>query len=261
MGVDDLEPICLGGLPILPLTRSQWADYILETGKAISAANRLPAYFIDVNGNVLARAAREPRFRDIVLAASGLNADGQPLVFMSRFLRRRLPERVVGTDLIHDIARRAQGTGARIYLLGSTEDVNRAAAETLRQLYPGLEICGRHNGYFTRQEEPMIVREIVSAKPDLVFVALGVPAEQEFVARNLEALRGVGALKTTGATFDYLTGQIARAPMWMQRAGLEWLFRLVTEPRRLIWRYAVTNPIALAVLLFRSRSHWRPPSQ
>ena len=127
------------------------------------------------------------------------------------------------------------------------------AAEKLRETYPGLQIVGRHHGYFSELDEDELCDEINLTQPDVIWVGLSVPREYEFAVRNKTRLRA-GWLVTCGGCYNFVTGAYKRAPHWMQALGLEWLFRLVREPRRLFWRYAVTNPIAIYLLLTRTKA-------
>jgi exopolysaccharide biosynthesis WecB/TagA/CpsF family protein len=137
--------------------------------------------------------------------------------------------------------------------LGATDEANAEAARRLREMYPGLQIVGRHHGYFSRAEEAGICDEINLTRPDVIWVGLSLPLEYEFCVRNKTRLRA-GWLVTCGGCYNFITGAHKRAPLWMQAAGLEWLFRVWLEPKRLFWRYAVTNPLAVFLLLTRTRS-------
>jgi exopolysaccharide biosynthesis WecB/TagA/CpsF family protein len=209
-----------------------------------------PIYSTSLNGQVISLCAQDRELKESILSADSVNADGQPLVLLSRYLcADPLPERVATTDLFPAVARLAARTGVTFYMLGAAEEANRKAVEAALAAYPGLRIVGRRNGYFTPTEEPAVVEEIARLKPDVLWVSLGVPLEQRFCARNLDALRGVAIVKTAGGLFDFLSLTKPRAPRWMQRAGLEWLFRVWIEPRRLFVRYLVTSPHALFVML------------
>jgi exopolysaccharide biosynthesis WecB/TagA/CpsF family protein len=141
----------------------------------------------------------------------------------------------------------------RFYFLGATaENIEIAVAAIARQ-YPDLQIAGWRNGYFDETDEAAICAEIVAAATDVLWVGLGVPRQEAFVVRNRERLRGVGWIKTCGGLFDYFHPRSRRAPRWMQRYGLEWLFRAVREPRKYLWRYATTNGLALWLLVTRTR--------
>ena len=163
--------------------------------------------------------------------------------------RTPLPERVATTDLFHAVARKAQATGLSFYLLGAAEAENAAAVARIRQTYPNLRILGRCHGYLRGAELRAKVDEINRLAPDYLWLALGVPTEQVFVREFMPLLPNVGVIKTSGGLFNFLSGSRARAPRWMQRAGLEWAWRIWLEPRRLFWRYLSTNPRALYLLL------------
>jgi len=147
----------------------------------------------------------------------------------------------------------AAKSGLTFYMLGASERVNAKAVEEVGKAYPTLKIIGRRNGYFKRDEEAAICDEIAALQPDILWISLGAPLEQEFVNRNLRRLSGVGIIKTAGGLFDFLSLEKARAPSWMQRFGFEWLFRTLLEPKRLLVRYVTTNPHALYVMLTRMR--------
>ena len=136
---------------------------------------------------------------------------------------------------------------------GRTPVINRRAVEETQKAFPDLQIVGRRNGYFSREQEDEICAEIAALKPDILWLALGVPLEQRFCSRNLNKLNGVGVIKTSGGLFDFVSGEKPRAPGWMQKFSLEWLFRTLKEPRRLLMRYLTTNPHALYVMLTSMR--------
>src|SRR5262249_55872510 len=177
-----------------------------------------------VNGQVVSLCALDRGVANLFRNADSINADGQPIVALSRLLSRTpLPERVATTDLFPVVARLAAKADITFYLLGGAEAVNRAAAENALAAYPGLRIVGRRSGYFSPAEEPAVVEEIARLAPDILWIGLGVPLEQRFCARNLHKLRGVGIVKTSGGLFDFLALAKPRAPLWMQRFGFEWL--------------------------------------
>jgi N-acetylglucosaminyldiphosphoundecaprenol N-acetyl-beta-D-mannosaminyltransferase len=243
----------IGGLPIALINRADSAQLMIDA--AIHRRDSgLPALiFSSANGQVISMSARHSRVRELFLAADLIHADGMPLVFISRlFHKRPLPERVCTTDLFHDVAHVAPARGARMFLLGATAQVIDNAARHIRGLYPELELVGHASGYLRRgDDEERIIEVINAALPDILWLGLGVPAEQAFAVRNRSRLR-VGLIKTSGGLFDYISGKNARAPAWMQRTGLEWAFRTYLEPRRLAGRYLATNPHALFLLLTRT---------
>jgi exopolysaccharide biosynthesis WecB/TagA/CpsF family protein len=253
--IHDHPRVRVGGLKTARLSRKDMiAQMIADCANARVDAKHSPKLVFTTNGHSVALAATSAAFRDLLDTADILHADGQPIVLASRLLTPTpIPERSATTDFIHDAAQAAQQHGLRFYLLGGTEEVNARCAKILRKTYPNLIIAGRRNGYFPRDEEAAICDEINRFGTDIVWVGLGVPLEQEFCVRNRERL-AAGWLVTSGGCFNFITGDYARAPAWMQAAGLEWLHRLWREPKRLLWRYALTNPLAALLLLFSTSS-------
>lgn len=244
--------VMLGGLPIAVATRIDAALHLLDSAQAKPEGSR-PLYITSANGQVLAMCASQPEVKQLFLAADIIHADGQPMVVASRrYCKTPLPERVATTDLVHDTARLAEQQGGSFYFFGAKEDVNARAVARMSELYPKLKIAGRRNGYFKPEEEDAVVVEINAAKPDILWVCLGVPLEQQFICRNLSKLTNVGVIKTSGGLLDFLAGVNKRAPKWMQDYSLEWLYRTWLEPRRLGPRYLQTNFQAARLLATKS---------
>jgi N-acetylglucosaminyldiphosphoundecaprenol N-acetyl-beta-D-mannosaminyltransferase len=245
--------VIVGGIKTACVSRKQMTE--LMTGDCLAArgGERVPRLVFSLNGNSVAAVATDDAARKIYDAADLIHADGQPAVFASRLTRNPIPERAATTDFFHDAAKAASEHGLRFYLLGSTEQVNARCAEVMGETYPRLEIAGRRNGYFSREQEGEICEEINRSGADVLWVGLGVPLEHEFCIRNKHRLKA-GWIVTCGGCFNFAAGDYVRAPQWMQNLGLEWLHRLAREPRRLFWRYAVTNPLALYLLLTRTSS-------
>jgi exopolysaccharide biosynthesis WecB/TagA/CpsF family protein len=138
-------------------------------------------------------------------------------------------------------------------VIGGVEDENCHAVENTRRMYPGISIVRRSHGYLDESAQRALVEELSMLRPDIVWLCLGVPHEQAFYWRWRRELQGAGVVKTGGGLINFLSGTRRRAPRLVQNAGLEWLFRLSLEPRRLFWRYALTNPHALMLLLTSTR--------
>lgn len=245
----DFATVTIGGLPIAALSRLDAAAWMIEQADTRPRGQR-PLYLTSANGEVVARTRADAGLRQLFLEADQILADGQPMVWTSRLrCRTPLPERVATTDLFHDVARLAEETGHSFYLFGATEEENRRALANVRELYPRLNIAGATHGYHRGAALEEKLAEIDTLAPDILWLAMGVPHEQRFVAAHAARLGHVGMIKTSGGLFNFLSGKNSRAPLWMQRAGLEWLYRTLLEPRRLFWRYFVTNPIALWQML------------
>jgi N-acetylglucosaminyldiphosphoundecaprenol N-acetyl-beta-D-mannosaminyltransferase len=246
--------ILVGGIRTACLSRQQLTT--LMTGDCIAArgGNRRPKLVFASNGHAIALAATSAQFRRYFESANLIHADGQPVVLASKLLTRHpIPERSATTDFIHDAAAAASEAHLRFFLLGATERVNARCAKALENCYSGLQIAGRRDGYFQAEEEDALCESINASGADVLWVGLGVPLEYEFCIRNRDRLN-VGWIVTCGGCFNFVTGDYTRAPDWMQRGGLEWFYRLVREPRRLFWRYTVTNPLAIFALLTRTGS-------
>jgi N-acetylglucosaminyldiphosphoundecaprenol N-acetyl-beta-D-mannosaminyltransferase len=251
--------ITLGGLRLAVLDIEQTANFMIDMVFPIRRAGR-PLYLTSANGEVLSRCSTEPMTGRLFRAADLINADGQPLVTVSRFKSSTpLPERVATTDLFEVVARKAMAAGLTFYMLGADEEENAAAVVNVRKVYPDLRIVGRCHGYLRGDALRAKVDEINALAPDYLWVALGVPYEQSFVEEFAPRLFNVGVIKTAGGLFNFLSGSRPRAPRWMRRAGLEWAWRIWLEPRRLFWRYLTTNPRALFLLFNNSRRSDRAP--
>lgn len=249
------ETLIVGGIPTVRLTRAELAERMVQDClRARSGEVALPRLVFSSNGATIAYYHGDTAIRQLFDQADLIDADGMPLVFATRlFCAEPLQQRVATTDFIHDAAEAAIRDGLRFYFLGSRPDVARHAAETLGRLHPGLKIVGTRDGFFKREDEAQICREIVEAGTDVVWLGLGTPLQERFAVANRERLAGVGWIKTCGGLFDHYNGTVARAPQWVQDSGFEWLFRAMQEPRRLGWRYLSTSPRALYHLLTNTR--------
>jgi exopolysaccharide biosynthesis WecB/TagA/CpsF family protein len=252
---DAYTEVMVGGISTACLSRDDLARMMLRDCLAARAnPRRSPKLVFASNGHAIALASRDSAFRATFQKADIIHADGQAAVFASRLLTSNpIPERSATTDFIHDAAKMAAEHGLRFFILGATEEANAKAAQVLRESYPGLQIVGRRHGYFSRGEEEDVCDEINLTRPDVIWAGLSVPLEYEFAVRNKHRFHA-GWLVTCGGCYNFVTGAYKRAPQWMQTTGLEWLFRLGLEPKRLFWRYAVTNPLAMFLLLTRTNS-------
>jgi N-acetylglucosaminyldiphosphoundecaprenol N-acetyl-beta-D-mannosaminyltransferase len=238
--------ISLGGLRLAVLDIEQTANFMVDVVFPQRRIGR-PLYLTSANGEVLARCSTEPMTGRLFRAADLINADGQPLVTVSRLNSPTpLPERVATTDLF-------AAAGLTVSMFGADEAENAAAVANVQKMHPDLKIVGHSHGYLRGDALRAKVDEINRLAPDYLWVALGVPYEQAFVEDFTPHLFNVGVIKTSGGLFNFLSGSRARAPAWMQRMGLEWAWRIWLEPRRLFWRYLTTNPRAL-YLLFNKNS-------
>jgi N-acetylglucosaminyldiphosphoundecaprenol N-acetyl-beta-D-mannosaminyltransferase len=206
-----------------------------------AVSDRSPMQIATVNLDFLVRAQRSTELRQ-VLDCNELNvADGMPLVWLSRLAGRPLPGRTPGSDLVPLALSRLAARGARVFLFGGERAVALEAGRRLAEAHPGLVIAGHCEPPRTeidRLPNRSIVRLIRAARPDVLLVALGHPKQELWIARHRHML-GVSVAIGVGCTLDLLAGKFQRAPRWMQEMGLEWLYRLGQEPRRLFSRYLV----------------------
>jgi N-acetylglucosaminyldiphosphoundecaprenol N-acetyl-beta-D-mannosaminyltransferase len=201
----------------------------------------------DINGAIVVAMQDDEEMRASITGADLLVADGQSVVWAARLLGRPLPARVAGIDLMHRTIALAERRGYSIYILGARRDVLERAVARLRGDHPALQIAGYRNGYFEDSEDGEVAAAISGSGADILFVAIGSPRKEYFLARHGRDL-GVRYAMGVGGSIDVVAGVTRRAPAWIQRIGLEWAFRLVQEPRRLLRRYLVTNARFLALV-------------
>jgi len=194
---------------------------------------------------------KDPELRGIFNASGLTTPDGMPLVWLCHIKGYRTVSRVYGPDLMLAFCERSVGCGYRHFLYGGAEGAPGRLAANLQQRFPGLLVAGTYSPPFrtlTPEEDARFVQIINEAAPDIVWVGLGSPKQERWMAAHVGQLTAP-ALIGVGAAFDFLVGQKKQAPLWMQRNGLEWLFRLLTEPRRLWRRYLINNPIFVFLVL------------
>lgn len=201
-----------------------------------------------LNAAKVVRIRHDPKFAEALRGCDLVLADGQSIVWAAKALGLEVPERVAGIDLMAALLDRAAERGYRVFLLGAHADVIEDAAAEIQRRHPGINIVGAQDGYYPPDEEASIVSAIEAAEPDLLFVAFDTPRKELFLARVRQAARVPFAMGV-GGSFDVLAGRRKRAPAWMQRAGVEWLFRLLQEPRRLAGRYLVGNTVFIALVV------------
>ena len=211
---------------------------------------REPNYVCVTNVHSVMECQRDETLRRIQNRAGLVTPDGMPLVWLSRLAGFRDVRRVSGPDLMLEVFRRSLPLGWRHLLYGGTPQTAERLMQRLSATFPGIEICGVESPPFrplSESEAREEIERINAARPDIVWVGLGCPKQERWMASRAGHVRSV--LIGVGAAFDFHAGTKRRAPRWMQTSGLEWLFRLASEPRRLIRRYAVTNTAFLAAVL------------
>lgn len=232
------------GLPVSAITYDQWLDLI---GRWIAEDDERVHHVCTINPEFVMIAQKDANFRHILSRCDLTVPDGIGLLFAARFLGMPLPERVTGSDGVPKIAERAALTGWKLFFLGAAPGVADKAADVLRARYPGVNIVATYGGSPAPEQEAGIVERINASGADILLVAYGAPEQDKWIARNMPRLR-VSMAMGVGGTFDFIAGIIPRAPLWMQRLGLEWLYRLYLQPWR-IRRMMRIPQFMLAVLL------------
>jgi N-acetylglucosaminyldiphosphoundecaprenol N-acetyl-beta-D-mannosaminyltransferase len=199
-----------------------------------------------LNGNKIAQAHQDPEMRALLWRGDFVLADGQPLLPMARLLALKVPERIDGIGLMEKLLHLANERSYRVYLLGAKQEVLDACAANIERRFPHLVVAGSRNGYFNQSELAQIVDQINATRPDILFIGIGTPTKER-IADEWGSRIEAPVIQGVGGSFDVLAGLVERAPVWMQRAGLEWLYRVRQEPRRMFWRYLKTNAQCLAL--------------
>ncbi len=201
-------------------------------------ANQFTQHVV-VNVAKLVHMQKDAQLRESVEACDIINIDGMGVVLGARFLGHDVAERVAGVDLFHNLIAMSEQEALPVYLLGATEEVVSETARRLQAEHPKLKLAGYHHGYFWGDEEA-VVNKIKASGAKLLFVAITSPKKENFI-NNWQDRIGVSFVMGVGGTFDVVAGKVNRAPLWMQKYGLEWFYRIVQEPRRMWKRYLVTN--------------------
>ncbi len=226
--------IAILGVPVHDVTTEETLTLIDQF-----VSGRMSHQLCTVNPEFIMAAQSDTEFKQILQHSSLNLPDGIGVVWAAKRLGHPLRERVAGSDLVGQIADRAQTTGWRIFLLGAAEGVAEQAAIVLRERYPQTNIVGAYAGSPRLEDEADIAARIRASAADVLLVAYGAPKQDKWIARNIEQT-GVAVAMGIGGSLDFIVGTQKRAPRWMQRSGLEWLYRLVREPWR--WRRQLALP-------------------
>jgi N-acetylglucosaminyldiphosphoundecaprenol N-acetyl-beta-D-mannosaminyltransferase len=242
------RPQPIYGLELDPLTMGE----VLEQARtAIATRHR---YLIGVvNAAKIVTMRNDGLLRASLLEADVLLADGQSVVWASRLLGHPLPERIAGIDLFERLLEIADRDSLSIYLLGARADVLDTLVHRIQTRYPGLRVAGSRHGYFTAEQSKEVAHEIAASGADMLFLGITSPKKENFLAHYGDSL-DVPLLHGVGGSFDVMAGVTRRAPGLWQRAGMEWAYRLLQEPRRMWKRYLPSNTAFIA-LTARERIH------
>lgn len=202
---------------------------------------------ITANAEIIMMAQQDEKYHDLVNGAELVLPDGAGTVWAGRHLGNVVPERVAGYDLFHRLLALAAQKGQRVYFFGGKPEVAETAARKAQELYPGLQVAGCHHGYFQEGDNPYIIDAINHSGAQILFAALGAPKQEYWLHQHRTQLQPT-ILMGIGGSFDVLSGNVKRAPVWMQKAGLEWFYRLIKEPFR-FRRMASTLPMFVIKVL------------
>jgi len=223
------------GIPVDALTMEQTLALI---DKAIQ--DKSPVHHVVVNAAKMVNAQKDEELKKSIVDCDIINADGKSIVWASKFLNCALPERVAGIDLMHNLVDMAAIKGYKIFLLGAEQEVLEKVVELYRTKYGDQLIAGFRNGYFKKEEEPELAKQIETSRADMLFVAVTSPKKEIFL-NTYKHLLNVPFIMGVGGSFDVIAGKTKRAPLWMQNLGMEWFYRVLQEPKRMWKRYLFGN--------------------
>ena len=241
----------LAGVQTALVGRERTTEIMLEAVRLFRAGKLdRPLLSSSMNGQTMFETNRSPELRALFNAFDLVSMDGQPAVTVSRLWPQSFPERVATTDLIHDVMAAGSAMAVRHYLLGANARVLEKAKQEVQRQHPSAIICGSHHGYIELSDLPKVIQDIRESRTEILWVCMGVPKEQK-ISLELKAqlAKDIAVLKTGGGVLDFLSGEKPRAPVILQKIGMEWAFRLSLEPKRLFERYWRSNPKALQILL------------
>lgn len=240
-----METVPLLGLPVSRVSM----DDTLEMIDGFIARRSPPRHLVTADASMVVIARGDPELKAIIDGADLVTPDGAGILWASRLLGTPLTHKVSGVDLVGHLCRLSAERGWKVFFLGAAPGVADEAATNLRKRYPGAQIIGARDGFFSPEQEPDVVRQIQDAAPDVLLVAFGIPRQEKWIARH-KAVLNVPVSIGIGGSFDVYSGRVKRAPLWMQRRGLEWLHRLLANPRKI--RKVMTLP-RFALLALRQR--------
>ncbi len=216
---------------------------------ARSVDARTPRHVVTADASMVVLARRDPALMQIVQSADLVTPDGAGILWAAKLLHTPIPHKISGVDLVADLCRLSAQHGWRVFFLGAAPGVAALAADNLRARFPGAQIVGTRDGYFSREDEPQVIADIQAAQPDVLLVAFGIPKQEKWITAHKAALQ-VPVSIGIGGSFDVYSGRVKRAPVWMQKASLEWLYRLASNPKKI--GKVMTLPL-FAVLALRRR--------
>jgi len=242
--LDNYKQEFINDIYIHNLTMSETLDVIDDT---IQKSKQIHHTVINA-GKIVSMSEDKELFQSVV-EADLINVDGQAIVWASNFLGKPIKERVSGIDLMIKLVEVASIKNYKLFFLGATEDVVKKVVDLYSSTYSNSIIAGYRNGYFKLNEELEVANEINKSGANILFVAISSPMKEIFLHKYKEQLKNVNFIMGVGGSFDVIAGKVKRAPLWMQKAGLEWLYRVIQEPKRMWKRYLVGNTKFILMIL------------
>lgn len=246
-----LESVYLQGIKFLPVDLDQALGLVVQ-----HIPEQKGGYFCFANIHVVMEAKKNSEFRRVLNQSAGNFPDGMGTAGALKILGHRFKDRVRGTDFMLRLCDYAAKNNLKVFLYGNTEDVIAQLNEKLSNLYPGIRIVGAISPPFrelTVEEDQEVVQKINESEADILFISLGAPKQEIWMAKHKGHVEPVQL--GVGAAFDFITGEVKQAPRWMQKAYLEWLYRLPQQPRKTFYRMSLTPSFAWEVLLQKFRAH------
>ena len=214
-------------------------DTLKAVEKAIATNEQI--HHVVVNAGKIVAMQTDSQLRQSVNESDLINADGQAVVWASKILNKPLKERVAGIDLMVNLVELAHKNDYKIFFFGAKENVVTKVVEKYTEKYSSKIIAGYRNGYFKKEEESQIARQIADSGANILFVAISSPTKENFLFENKKLLSNVNFIMGVGGSFDVVAGEVKRAPIWMQKVGMEWFYRFIQEPKRMWKRYLIGN--------------------
>ena len=235
------------GIPLDNLSMSETLDRIEN-----SIFNNKQIHHCVINAGKVVKMQDDKKLRKSVISSDIINADGMSIIWAAKLLGYKIKERVAGIDLMENLVELAHKKKYKCFFLGAQERVVKKITDHYSDIYSNQVIAGYRNGYFDNHEEKMIIDQIINSKANLLFVAMTSPKKEIFLNKYKTELKSINLIMGVGGSFDVISGEVKRAPKFMQKLGLEWFYRFAQEPRRMWRRYLIGN-IKFMMIVFRAR--------
>ena len=235
------------GIPLDNLSMSETIDRIEN-----SIFNNKQIHHCVINAGKIVKMQSDKKLQESVISSDIINADGMSIVWAARFLGHNIKERVAGIDLMDNLVRLAHKKKYKCFFLGAKEQVLKKTVDYYSEKYSSQVIAGHRNGYFNNNDEKKLIDQIIKSKANLLFVAITSPKKEIFLNKYKTELKSVNLIMGVGGSFDVISGEVKRAPLFMQKIGLEWFYRFLQEPRRMWRRYLIGN-LKFVIIVFKAR--------